>query len=165
MPQEQTLFIQKDDSSKRDISRNILLMKCYTFKTSFASFIDKFKSQKGDLTICKRGADKFEWLVNQQTATFSLLCKFWRMGKRKAIFSLPSHRPADQRNTRIKACKFQRSYFKVYIRLEVEERRVRLFEYFLCKNCFLLSFFSIVWNTRKLLIVTSVQKKIFFSVL
>ena len=45
-PQEQTLFIQKYDFVQRDISRDMLLMKCYIFKASSACFIDKFKKSK-----------------------------------------------------------------------------------------------------------------------
>ena len=140
----------------------MLLTKWYTLKASSTRIIDIFK-------MSKRWFDKLQkrhwqvWTVgNQQTATFPLMCKFWRMGKRKAISSLTSHRPVDWKNTRIKACKLQRLYFsKVYIRLEVEERLVWLFEYCLCIISFLFSSFSTIKYTKKLLIITLNLKKIF----
>ena len=46
--------------SRRDTFGDMLLMKHYTYKASSARFIDKFKSQKGDLTRSRRGADKSE---------------------------------------------------------------------------------------------------------
>ena len=37
---------RKMTPSRRDISRNMLLTKCHTFKASSARFIDKFKKSK-----------------------------------------------------------------------------------------------------------------------
>ena len=52
------------------------------------------------------------------------------MLKKKAAFSLSSIRLVDQRGTRLKICKLQRSYFEVYIKLELEEEWVKRLDYF-----------------------------------
>ena len=55
--------------SKRDISRDMLLMKCYTFKASSTRFIDKFKRSK-------RWFDKIQkrswqvWIVGKPTNSY-----------------------------------------------------------------------------------------------
>ena len=56
----------------------------------------------------------------------------WKKGR---LFLLcPVVNQQTKRITRIKACKLQWSYFKVYRRLEVEERIVSLSKYCLCKK-------------------------------
>ena len=130
-------IVQKMTSRKVNI-RKLLLMKSLILKASFAQLKVKIQKVKYDLTRSKRSTDKFEKLVNTSTTIFRLLCHFYML-KKKAVSSLFNLRLVDQRGTRLKICKLQRSYFEVYIKLEVKEKCVRLIEYSLSVKRFLQS--------------------------
>ena len=134
----------------------MLIMKPLNVKASSTRFKAKFKMSnviwqdpKEALTSLKSWWT-LQWLFSSFVSLYML--------KKKAAFSLSSIRLVDQRGTRLKICKLQQLYFEVYIKLEMEEERVRLIEYFQrCKSFHPSTF----WTIRKLLIVISVWK-IFF---
>ena len=142
---------------KRVTIRKMLLMKCLTLKASSTRFKNQIQRVKHDVTRSKRSANKFEKLVNHQTAIFLLRWYFQRL-RRKATSSLSSLRLVDQKGTRLKICKLQRIFFKVYIKLDDEEELVRLFEYFLRSQSLHPPSFSTFWTIRKLHIVIFVWK-------
>ena len=141
-------------SFRRVIIRNMLLMKYFTFKASSTRFIDKFKKSNMIWQDAKEALTTLKswWALQQLFFLFYVKTTCWR---RKLHFSLSSHRPVDQRGTKLKICKLQWSYLKVYIKLENEEEMVSLIEYFFAHKRPSSSTFSIFWIIRKLLIITS----------
>ena len=166
MPQGQTLFIQKDDSVQkgylqRHASYEVLYLQ--SFLCILHRQIQKFKKviwQDAEEALTSLNS----WQTNKRLL-FHFYVSFEEWEKGRLFLICLGIDQQTKRITRIKACKFQQSYFKVYIKLEVKERIVGQIEYFVHKKASFLSSFSTVRNTRKLLIITSVKKKIFSSIL
>ena len=114
-------------SSRRVIIRNMLLMKYLTFKASSTRFIDKFKKSNMIWQDAKEALTslKSRWTLQRLFFLFYVKPTYWG---RKLHFSLFSHRPMDQKGSKLKICKLQRSYLEVYIKLENEEEMVKLIE-------------------------------------
>ena len=127
-------------SSRRVIIKNMLLMKYLTFKASSTRSIVKFKKSNIIWQDTKEVLISLKsWWTFQRL--FFLFCVIPTCWRRKLHFSLSSHRPMDQRGTRLKICKLQRSYLEVSIKLEIEKEKGTLFEYFLrCKSFHPLTF-------------------------
>ena len=108
-----TLFIQKGTTFRMDMLRKIYFIKEHILKSFFCMLQNSYiKSQKCDLTRCRRKADQFERVGKIQTATFPFLCKFRRKKKKgNYVTSMSSYNPMDLKGSWINICQLSMDIF------------------------------------------------------